>query len=192
MSTRSQIRFVQERTYDGETHTQTAQVYRHSDGYPSGVLPALAQLKALQDATGTERGPSYTAANFIFLNKFQGMGFYADELGDSGVMAAIEERDLSAFEELNQPHFLLGYGVEDTGGIHGDEEYLYVVNIGTLERGGAMIGDGDHTEPTWSVKIAGRGDFPRFGENDDTDDAFEEANWMFDGTLREALDEYAE
>lgn len=190
MSTRSQIRFVQERTYDGETHTQTAQVYRHSDGYPSGVLPALAQLKALQDATGTERGPSYTAANFIFLNKFQGMGFYADELGDSGVMAAIEERDLSAFEELNQPHFLLGYGVEDTGGIHGDEEYLYVVDIGRREQG-AMPGE-ELREDEWSVKIAGRGDFPRFGDNDDIDDAFEEADWMFDGTLREALDEYAE
>ena len=103
MSTRSQLRFVQTIEYeteDGQTETteRVAQIYRHSDGYPESVLPSLAQLKALQDETGTERDPSYVAANYIFLNKLQGMGLYVDRDGGFGgslsgddVMAVIEE-----------------------------------------------------------------------------------------------------
>ena len=74
MSTRSQLRFVQRivsETEDGETEStqRIAQVYRHSDGYPESVLPSLAQLKLLQEETGTERDPSYVAANYLFRNR---------------------------------------------------------------------------------------------------------------------------
>ena len=142
MSTRSQLRFVQENRHeneDGETIStrRVAQVYRHSDGYPEGVLPTLAQLQALQDETGTERDPSYVASNFIFLNKLQGMGLYLDRDGGFGGSLSIEDieavlvkNDVSGLSTLEQPHFLLGYGVEDPeSGIHGDEEYLYVVEL---------------------------------------------------------------
>jgi hypothetical protein len=72
MSTRSQLRFVQRVEQADETAgsaDRVAQVYRHSDGYPESVLQDLAQLKALLDATRTERGPGYTAATFVFLDK---------------------------------------------------------------------------------------------------------------------------
>jgi hypothetical protein len=168
MSTRSQLRFVQRIEYeteDGETEStrRVAQVYRHSDGYPESVLPSLAQLKALQDETGTKRDPAYVAANYIFLNKLQGMGLYVgreDGFGgsvssDDG-MAAIEESDISGIATLEQPHFLLGYGVENPElGIHGDEEYLYVVELPAR----SSLAEPDE----WTVKVSTHSGFPRWG-----------------------------
>ncbi len=71
MSTRSPLRFVQRVDQDDEPNDadQVAQVYRHSDSYPTSVLQDLVQLKELLDATRAERGPAYTAAAFVFLDK---------------------------------------------------------------------------------------------------------------------------
>jgi hypothetical protein len=192
MSTRSQLRFVQRIDYetdDGETEStrRIAQVYRHSDGYPESVLPSLAQLKALQDETGTERDPSYVAANFIFLNKLQGMGLYVGRDGCFGgslsaddVMAAIEENDVSGVAALEQPHFLLGYGVEDPeSGIHGDEEYLYVVELPAR----SPVED----PGMWTVKVSTHSGFPRW--DGPTEEAFERAAWEYEGSLSGAIDE---
>ena len=192
MSTRSQLRFVQSIEYeneDGDTEStrRIAQVYRHSDGYPESVLPSLAQLKALQDETGTERDPAYVAANFIFLNKLQGMGLYVDRDGGFGgslstddVMAAIEENDVSGIATLEQPHFLLGYGVEDPeSGIHGDEEYLYVVELPA--RSPIAYPGG------WTVKVSAHSGFPRW--DGPTEEAFERAAWQYEGPLTEAIEE---
>lgn len=134
MPTRCRLRFIQ-RTVDpsenGETKTkqQIARIYRHSDGYPSGVLPALAQLKTLRDQTGTVRDPWYVGANLIFLSELQGMGYYANRAGGFGgtirendVLDVVQRRDIAGFMGLEQPHFLLMYGVEDpTTGTDGDE-----------------------------------------------------------------------
>jgi hypothetical protein len=189
MSTRSQLRFVQRIDYeneDGETEStrRIAQVYRHSDGYPESVLPSLAQLKALQDETGTERDPAYVAANFIFLNKLQGMGLYVGRDGGFGgslsaddIMAVIEENDVSGIAALEQPHFLLGYGVEvPESGIHGDEEYLYVVELPSRS---PFEDSGE-----WTVKVSAHSGFPRW--NGPTEEAFERATWQFDGSLEAA------
>jgi hypothetical protein len=192
MSTRSQLRFVQRIEYeneDGETEStrRVAQVYRHSDGYPESVLPSLAQLKALQDETGTERDPAYVAANYIFLKKLQGMGLYVGRDGGFGgslnaedVMAAIEENDVSGIAALEQPHFLLGYGVEDPeSGIHGDEEYLYVVELPSRS---PFEDSGE-----WSVKVSVHNGFPRW--DGPTEDAFERAAWQYEGPLSAAIEE---
>jgi len=190
MSTRSQLRFVQRIDYeteDGETEStrRIAQVYRHSDGYPESVLPSLAQLKALQDETGTERDPSYVAANYIFLNKLQGMGLYVGRdggfggsLGADDVMAAIGENDVSGIAALEQPHFLLGYRVEDPeSGIHGDEEYLYVVELPSRS---PFDQSGD-----WTVKVSAHSAFLRW--DGPTEEAFERASWQYEGSLEHAL-----
>jgi hypothetical protein len=192
MSTRSQLRFVQRIDYeneDGETEStrRIAQVYRHSDGYPESVLPSLAQLKALQDETGTERDPAYVAANFIFMNKLQGMGLYVDRddgfggsLSAADVMAVVEENDVSGVATLEQPHFLLGYGVEyPESGIHGDEEYLYVVELPSR---------GPFNDPSeWTVKVSAHSGFPRW--DGQTEDAFERASWQYEGPLSGAVEE---
>jgi len=184
MSTRSQLRFVQQDDLDGDPtdDDRVAQVYRHSDGYPASVLRDLAQLKQLLNATRAERGPAYTAATFVFLDKLSTVSLYLD--GDpERTVHADEPSDLlepANMEHLDQPLFLLGHGVENPAdGIHGDEEYLYVVELPTRN---------PFDEPAeWTVKVSGHSAFPRW--DGPTDEAFERASWQFNGPLEHALEE---
>ena len=185
MSTRSQLRFVQRVEQTDETDgsaDRVAQVYRHSDGYPESVLRDLTQLKELLDATRAERGPGYTAATFVFLDKLSTVGLYLDGDPERTIDAA-QPADLlepSNMEHLDQPMFLLGHGVEDPAdGIHGDEEFLYIVELPTTNA---------FDEPAeWTVKVSGHSAFPRW--DGPTDEAFEQATWQFEGALTVALDD---
>ena len=157
-------------------------MYRHSDGYPETVLRDLAQLKELLDATRAERGPAYTAAAFVFLDKLSMIDLYLDGDPERTIDAA-RPADLlepANMEHLNQPLFLLGHGIENPAdGIHGDEEYLYVVELPT---------ENPFDEPVeWTVKVSGHSAFPRW--DGPTDDAFERASWQFHGSLENALAE---
>jgi hypothetical protein len=186
MSTRSQLRFVYRSDQDGDPTDadRVAQVYRHSDGYPESVLRDLAQLKQLLDAIRAERGPGYTAAVFVFLDKLSTMGLYLD--GDpERTIHADRPSDLlepANMKHIDQPLFLLGHGIENPAdGIHGDEEYLYVVELPTptpLEE-----------STDWTVTVSAHCGFPRW--EGPTDEAFERANWQFHGSLEAALAELA-
>jgi hypothetical protein len=158
------------------------QVYQHSDGYPRNVLRNLTQLKELLDATRAERGPAYTAATFVFIDKLSTVGLYLDGDPERTIDAA-RPADLlepTNMEHLDQPLFLLGHGVENpAAGIHGDEEYLYVVELPT---------ENPLNEPAeWTVKVSGHSAFPRW--NGPTDEVFERASWQFHGSLENALAE---
>jgi hypothetical protein len=186
MSTRTQLRFVQRAEQPDETDgdaERVAQVYRHSDGYPESVLRDLAQLKGLLDATRAERGPAYTAATFVFFDKLSAIDLYLDGDPDRTIDVA-QPADLlepTNMEHLDQPLFLLGHGVENPAdGIHGDEEYLYVVELPIRNP------FGDPSE--WTVKVSGHSAFPRW--DGPTDEAFERASWQFEGALTAALDEW--
>jgi hypothetical protein len=185
MSTRSQLRFVHRVEQPSDTAgvaERVSQVYRHSDGYPAGVLRDLAKLKDLLDATRAERGPAYTAAAFMFLDKLSTINLYLD--GDPArTIDAAQPVDLlepANMEHFDQPVFLLGHGVENPAdGIHGDEEYLYVVELPT---------ENPFDEPAeWTVKVSGHAAFPRW--DGPTDEAFERARWQFHGSLERALAE---
>ena len=185
MSTRSQLRFVQRVEQSDKTDgtaDRVAQVYRHSDGYPRNVLRNLTQLKELLDATRAERGPAYTAATFVFLDKLSTVGLYL--YGDpERTIDAARPADLlepGNMKHLNQPLFLLGHGVENPAdGIRGDEEYLYVVELPT---------ENPFDEPAeWTIKVSGHSAFPRW--DGPTDEAFERASWQFHGSLEDALAE---
>jgi len=182
MSTRTQLRFI-------GPHGTTCQVYRHSDGYPNGVIPDLVQLFQVMKETGTVRDAPYAAANFVFFGKLRGMRLYyggswedARDYGPDEIQTTNPYRvlDPEEFEEFSQPHFLMGYGVEPVGKWHGDEEYLYEVNF---------EGDGSA-----NVRVAGRGDFPRWDELDDLDstDPWDEVQWSFAGSLDGAYIHYCE
>jgi len=185
MSTRSQLRFVQRVEQPGENESdaeRVAQVYRHSDGYPGTVLRDLARLKQLLDATRAERGPAYTAATFVFLDKLSTIDLYLDGDPERTIDAAqpADLLDPDNMEHLDQPLFLLGHGVEDPAdGIHGDEEFLYVVELPTTT---------PFNEPAeWTIKVSGHSAFPRW--DGPTDKAFERASWQFHGSLDDALTE---
>jgi hypothetical protein len=185
LSTRSQLRFVQRiehETDDGEVETREriAQVYRHSDGYPEAVLPALFRLKRLLDTTRTERGPDYAAAQFVFLEKLRAMSFYIGTNPERSITVREPEAmtDPASFEHLDQPMFLLGHGIENPAdGIHGDEEYLYVVAMPRVEFGEVS---------EWSVTVSEHCGFPRW--DGPTDEAFEQATWQYEGPLSGAIE----
>ena len=190
MSTRCQLRFV--RTLEeGRTADPTepvAQVYTHSDGYPEGVLGRLHQLKQLLEATRSVRGPAYAAAQYVFLEKLTSISLYLDpDRGPERRLDATSPADVcdpARMQHLSQPLFLLGHGVEDPrAGIHGDEEYLYVVAIPeyTIEQ---------VERPTWEVAVSEPCGFPRWDAQ--TAAAFSEATWQFEGSLLEGYSEFVE
>ncbi|SDY85363.1 hypothetical protein SAMN05216564_1126 [Halopenitus persicus] len=81
MSPRSQLRFIQRVEQTGKTDgsaDRVVQVYRHSDGHPASVLRDLANLKDLLEVTRAERGPAYTAAAFVSLDKLSTIDLYLD------------------------------------------------------------------------------------------------------------------
>ncbi len=184
MSTRCQLRFIlrvaSPDTSDDET-VRVAQVYRHSDGYPEAVLDDLARLKQLLEATRSVRGPQYAAAQFVFLDKLTTMGLYLDGDPDRRIAAEApaDLLDPVNMAHLDQPAFLLGHGVEDpSAGIHGDEEYLYEIELARRE---AVDAPGE-----WTVRVSEPCGFPRF--EGPTDEAFERAAWRFEGPLHGALE----
>lgn len=188
MSTRCQLRFV--RTLDeGRTADPTdpvAQVYTHSDGYPSGVLGRLRELKQLLEATSSVRGPSYAAAQYVFLDKLASMRLYldpdrqADRRIDAHSPADVCQP--SRIQHLSQPLFLLGHGLEDPrAGTHGDEEYLYIVAIPPYKLG-------QIEPPTWEIAVSEQCGFPRWDAQ--TDGAFSEADWQFEGALSDGVERF--
>jgi hypothetical protein len=142
----------------------------------------LEHVQELLHATGTQRDASYAAAQFIFIDKLWNIeqnfrrqdGLYGDLPGTvEGVL------NPESWEDLNQtPSYLLGHGVEDPScGIHGDEEYLYVVELPSTNR----LEDPSN----WQVNISEHRGFPRWDEP--TEDAFEVADWQYEGSLGEAI-----
>ena len=170
MSTRSQIQF--------KDNYNTAQIYRHSDGYPDSEVGVIADLKELKDClerTSSFRDASYLAAQFIFREKLKHTRIYQDGKYTSDGKPIVTVEDVLN-TDTNQPNFLLGHGVEDpSSGIHGDEEYLYVVEVGEGKK--------------WHIKVSGHRSFPTW-EDENREKAFEMAKWQFEGTLDQAYKKY--
>lgn len=182
MSTRTQLRFVDA---DGE---QVAQVYRHSDGYPDAIIPFLARLRDVLTESRWVRGPGYTAAQFVFLDKIESMQWSLEDADDP--------LDPETWGEAgNYNSFLGGHAVENPAdGIHGDEEYLYVVEI-PFYRQEENEGEG------WQVKVSEHGGFPEpqwesvsgelHGKNfADGETSFDYATWDYEGSLDGAVEKY--
>lgn len=175
MSTRCQLRFIDSCT------DCVAQVYRHSDGYPESVLPTLQHLQRLLRATQAQRDATYAAAQFLFYDKLWTLERTLqsdDSLYEGYPDTVADVLTVESWRDCNKtPSYLLGHGVEDPScGIHGDEEFLYVVELPEKRHG------------DWRLKVAGRKYFPRW-DSEDTDHAFEVAEWGYDGPLDGALTE---
>ena len=184
MSTRCQLRFT-------ETDSdRVAQIYRHSDGYPRSVLPLLEILENQQELlreTGTQRDASYAAAQFILVDKLQYITHTTESKNEtySNWPDTIDSvLDPEAWNQVDAtPTYLLGHGVEDPScGIHGDEEYLYVIELPARNP--------FENPANWKIKISEHCGFPRW--DGPTEDAFDVADWQFEGTLSEAIAEVEE
>ena len=161
MSTRCQIRWEEEYEFENEEGKREivkniAQIYRHWDGYPDSVLGVISDLKKFLDWYEGEPMPrrgdiSYACADFIYFMKKR----YAERNADNPYAKGWEK---------------LGYGVENPNdGIHGDEQYLYIIT---------------YKDGKWHIKVSGQ------WSDDDTEKAFDKAEWEFEGTLDEAYEKY--
>ncbi len=129
---------------------------------------------------GCEGAPP--AATFVFLNELSTVGLYLDGDPERTIDAA-QPADLlepGNMEHLDQPLFLLGHSVENPAdGIHGDEEYLSIVELPTRNPFDELA--------KWTIKVSGHSVFPRW--DGPTDEAVERASWQFNGPLEHALEE---
>ena len=108
MSTRAMVHFV----YTDSPTKIVANIYRHSDGYPEGMVPDLrrffADVKA-QTKDTRFNNPEYLAAKFI-------------------VWQAGQYTDKTEWHEQKNPLDFLGLGVAMVD--HSDVEYIYTVHCG--------------------------------------------------------------
>lgn len=176
MSTRTQIRF------EDETQSKAVQIYQHADGFPDDVIYDLKALQVLQRDTDTQRGATYTAANYLFQQKLRllqlDFSFDEEETEQKYNRKTYLEDPNQVFKlcDLNhrrQSQALMGYGVENPeDGIHGDENYLYKVIL-----------------PDWKVKVAT--DLSMAIQRDDEQyHPFEQVEWEFEGHIDEAVEKY--
>ena len=179
MSTPCQLRFTQKGS------DRIAQVYRHLDGHPESILLDLDHLQDLLDATGTQRDAGYAAAQFLLIDKLWRIrqSFASQDDLQEGYPSSITEiLIIESWQEISQtPPYLLGHSVENpASGIHGDEEYLYEIELPPRQ---------PCDKPSeWRVKISEHRGFPSRDETE-PQQSFETADWQFDGLLSGALAE---
>ena len=109
MPTRCQIRFTEKHEMEnGKTEIIANQIYRHSDGYLDGVIPDLYNFFEWYMSEPKQRSgdPPYAASDFIYWCK-KG---YSEDMKKDG------------WDKV-------GYGVENVGEIHGDEGWIYEVDM---------------------------------------------------------------
>lgn len=138
MSTRCQIRFMETYIYKNDKKkTKVNQIYRHADGYPDSVICDFYEFFKWYMAEPISRGgyPSYATGDFIYWCK----------------------QNENNEEMIKNGYDKIGYGVENVGKIHGDEQWLYEVDL-----------TGAKTPNEISVRYSN--DFPKTH-------AFEKAKW---------------
>lgn len=178
MSTRSQVLFVEKNEYmeNGKKveWTTEAQIYRHSDGYPTAVLP---DLKEFFDWNyGRNCDVSYLAANWIFYEKRK-MEEHYDMVKD----AYHKKHDYRGAKDNPNDIIKIGYGIEKADHrIHGDENWIYRI---TVNPKGDGIDERYHQQPVWFVEIARV-------EGDNT--TFDNAKYIASGTLEDVVNRSVE
>ena len=99
--------------------------YQHSDGYPEGVMPTLDKLKRGLDC-GAIRNNLGQAAGWLILF---GAKVMAEDTKESE-FAKNESSEIRSEPDMTDDFYGWKAGnIEPTTGMHGDIEYLYVVNV---------------------------------------------------------------
>ena len=133
MSTRCQIEFVCKSEYKKKKNNESILVYRHSDGYPEGVIPDL--KKFLKWIGRRIEDIEYTAANFIYWSKRLHEEFYYHEKYGGGIDKKGQELKWSVPQDFNST-LLIGFGICEKDGFHGDIAYFYnVITDLTIKNG---------------------------------------------------------
>jgi hypothetical protein len=124
MSTRCQIEFQNFWKDDkGKEHLERRTIYRHSDGYPEGVIPDLKEF--LKWNKGRNNDVEYTTANFVYWSKrWHEQNYFNKDLNEK-----IENKNLKwSDNQLTNCSILhIGFGICENDEFHGDIEYFYEV-----------------------------------------------------------------
>jgi len=160
MSTRSTLRWLDHRG------NVVAQIYRHSDGYPTAVIPDLTEFFEW-DTRASD--PEYSAANFIYYMKVK-----QKELQEK----IRTELDLSPPGESLEH---LGYGIQNPNRVNGDVEYLYEIQF--MPQGNFLTHDPEGKEVLDHIRVKVSTNMLDLNKPI----SFENAKWQFEGTLREAV-----
>lgn len=134
-----------------------ARLYKHSDGYPEGVLPTLLPtLAEFAKHRADQWDGSYVLANIAAAFLIERANWWKEyQQTSKGIGEACPELPL------------LGYGIEaNTANFHSDEDYLYVVHpdhVDVLKTAGASrrgLRDGFCDQPfIEKTKLVSRVDF---------------------------------
>ena len=128
MSTRCQIEFKHVSNYlkKKKSLIERRTVYRHSDGYPDGVIPDL--KKFLKWNGGRNSDIEYQTANFIYWSKRWHEELYFNK-DWGGTIKKIADKNLkwSDNNPTNVSTLHTGFGICENDGFHGDIEYFYEV-----------------------------------------------------------------
>ncbi len=135
MSTRSEIQF--------KSGLRKFQVYHHSDGYPSWMIPHLQAFFKWNDSRNEDI--SYTVANFILFCKLKNAIHSLEWTNErEGTKKTLEEDFKTSGSNMSSYH--TGIGVADVSEKI-NEEWLYIVDLDTK-----------------TIKIANSGQVIKFGE----------------------------
>ncbi len=131
MSTRCQIEFKTIYDYklkNGKIKRKEESIllYRHSDGYPEGVVPDL--KKFLIWNGGRNSDLEFMAANFIYWSKRHFEENYYHKKYGGGIDDKGKPKKWSDPQDFNST-LLLGFGICEKDCIHGDIEYFYEVIV---------------------------------------------------------------
>ena len=125
MSTRCQIEFkhIQQLNTKTKKIVERRTIYRHSDGYPEGVIPDLKLF--LKWNSGRNGDIEYQVANFIYWSKRRVEEAYFNKKYDG----SIENSKLkwADNQQTNMSQLHTGFGICENDEYHCDIEYFYVV-----------------------------------------------------------------
>ena len=126
MSTRTQIEFILK---CGDKIIEKYLTYRHSDGYPNGVIPDLVKFLRWIEPRLTQL--DYTIANYFYYMKRTNED-HLKQMFNEGMFKkdTIELRN----KQLNQ-YLMLGLGINNKEEIQGDIDYFYqvIVNVDNFD-----------------------------------------------------------
>lgn len=106
--------------------------YRHSDGYPEGTMPELNKFLDMVKSGKIRDNAQQSAGWLIMLGavEYDHHGYSMEEIS-AGISG--EPRNSLLKEYVISPHCWKVGAFEPTTGIHGDIEFLYVVDLEAKE-----------------------------------------------------------